>query len=124
MNKSAAPMELVDSFKWEKRSKIITRDVHGVSGLMNLTHFSHLSAEPSTPMHFHSGIMEIHCVVKGRGTVRLYQKGRTHTVAYTGGEALAEVVGPGAQLGVGQLFHVLLERKRFFKRRLEALDFF
>ena len=87
------PMELIDSFKWEKRSKIITRDVHGVSGLMNLTHFSHLTAEPSTPMHFHSGILEMHCIVKGRSMARLLQEGRTRTVSYTGGEAL--VVFPG-----------------------------
>lgn len=89
----SVPVELIDSFKWEERSKIITRDVHGVSGLMNFTHFSHLSAEPSTSMHFHTGIMEIHCVVKGRSVVQLYQDGRTETIAYTGGEAL--VVFPG-----------------------------
>ena len=59
MGTGGAPMELVDSFRWEKRSKIITRDVHGVCGLMNFTHFSHLTAEPSTPLHIHSGIMEI-----------------------------------------------------------------
>lgn len=87
------PMELFDSFKWEERSKIITRDVHDISGLMNFTHFSHLSAEPSTSMHFHTGVMEIHCVVKGRSIVQLYQDGRTQTIAYTGGEAL--VVFPG-----------------------------
>jgi len=89
----SAPVELFDSFKWEERSKIITRDVHGISGLMNFTHFSHLSAEPSTSMHFHAGIMEIHCVVKGRSVVQLYRDGRTRTVTYTGGEAL--VVFPG-----------------------------
>lgn len=87
------PMELIDSFKWEKRSKIITRDVHGISGLMNFTHFSMLSSEPSTPMHYHSGIMEIHCVVKGRSTVRIYRDGGSQTISYTGGEALA--VFPG-----------------------------
>lgn len=88
-----APVELVDSFRWEKHSKIITRDVHGVGGLMNFTHFSHLAAEPSTPMHFHSGIMEIHCIVKGRSMAILHQDGRDTTVTYTGGEAL--VVFPG-----------------------------
>lgn len=93
MPTGGAPIELIDAFKWEKRSKIITRDVHGVSGLMNLTHFSILSSEPSTPMHYHSGIMEIHCIVKGRSMARLYDGGRTTSVTYTGGEAL--VVFPG-----------------------------
>jgi len=85
--------ELVDSFTWEKRSKIITRDVHGVSGLMNFTYFSHLASEPSTPMHYHQGIMEIHCIVKGRGMLRLVRDGQTRTLTYTGGEAMA--VFPG-----------------------------
>lgn len=93
MSTGGAPVELVDSFQWEKRRKIITRDVHGVSGLMNLTHFSHLTAEPSTPLHIHTGILEIHCIVKGRSVVRLVQGGETRSLSYTGGEAL--VVFPG-----------------------------
>ena len=87
------PIEMVDAYRWEERSKIITRDVHGVSGLMNLTHFSRLTAEPSTPMHYHTNIMEIHCIVKGRRTNRLYVNGREEAHEYTGGEAF--VVFPG-----------------------------
>ena len=93
MTANGAPMELIDSFKWEKRSKIITRDVHGVGGLMNLTYFSHLASEPATPMHYHRGILEIHCIVKGRSMIRLYREGGTETLTCTGGEALA--VFPG-----------------------------
>ena len=89
MTASSAPVELIDSFKWEKRSKIITRDVHGVSGLMNFTHFSHLASEPATPNHFHRGIMEIHCVVKGRSEIRLFRQGGTESLTCTGGEAVA-----------------------------------
>ena len=85
------PFELVDSFTWEKRSKIITRDVHGVSGLMNFTYFSHLASEPSTPMHYHQGIMEIHCIVKGRSMIQLMLSGQTQTLTYTGGEAMARM---------------------------------
>ena len=88
-----APVELIDSFTWEKRSKIITRDVHGVSGLMNLTYFSHLASEPSTPMHFHQGILEIHCIVKGRSMMRLDRGDHVETLTCTGGEAMA--VFPG-----------------------------
>ena len=82
-------VELVDSFTWEKRSKIITRDVHGVSGLMNLTHFSHLASEPATQMHYHRGILEIHCIVKGRSVMQLRRDGQTETLICTGGEAMA-----------------------------------
>ena len=66
-------VEQIDSFTWEKRKKIITRDVHGVSGLMNLTYMNHLASEPSTPLHFHRDILEIHCIVKGRSVIQLYR---------------------------------------------------
>ena len=88
-----APVELIDSFTWEERSKIITRDVHGVSGLKNLTYFSHLASEPSTPMHFHQGILELHCIVKGRSMIRLDRGDHVETLTCTGGEAMA--VFPG-----------------------------
>ena len=86
-------IELFDQFTWEARSKIITRDVHGISGLMNFTYFNYLTAEPSTSMHFHSGILEIHCLSKGRSILRLYKDGHVRTITCTGGEAL--VVFPG-----------------------------
>ena len=95
------PFELVDSFTWEKRSKIITRDVHGVSGLMNFTYFSHLASEPSTPMHYHQGIMEIHCIVKGRSMIQLVRDGQTQTLTYTGGEAMAVFPGECRARGNG-----------------------
>ena len=85
--------ELIDSFTWEKRSKIITRDVHGVSGLMNMTYFSHLASEPSTPLHYHQGILEIHCIVKGRSVMQLSRDNHIETLSCTGGEAMA--VFPG-----------------------------
>ena len=101
MDDAGAPMELIDSFRWEKRSKILTRDVHGVSGLMNLTHFSHLTSEPSTPTHYHSGIMEIHCVVKGRSEMRLYRRDAVETLTCMGGEALAVFPGEHHARGNG-----------------------
>lgn len=93
------PIEIIDEFKWEKRSKIITRDVHGVSGLMNFTHFSRLAAEPPTPMHYHRDILEIHCVVKGRRITRFYDGGEARVATFTGGEALA--VFPGEYHATG-----------------------
>ena len=84
---------MIDRFTWEKHSKIITRDVHGVSGLMNLTYFRHLASEPSTPLHYHEGILEIHCIVKGRSVIQLNREDHTETLTCTGGEAMA--VFPG-----------------------------
>ena len=86
-------LELIDNFTWEKHSKIITRDVHGVSGLMNVTYFRHLASEPSTPLHYHRGILEIHCIVKGRSVIQLSLNDRIETLSCTGGEAMA--VFPG-----------------------------
>lgn len=94
-----APIEIIDAYRWEKRSKIITRDFHRIGGLMNFTHFSHLSAEPPTPMHYHRGIMEIHCIIKGRRVTRLLREGKTDTFVYTGGEAM--VVFPGEYHATG-----------------------
>ena len=93
--------ELIDSFTWEKRSKIITRDVHGVSGMMNLTYFSHLASEPSTPLHYHEGILEIHCVVKGRSVMQLQRENHTETLTCTGGEAMAVFPGECHSRGNG-----------------------
>lgn len=88
-----APIEIIDTFHWKERSKIITRDVHEISGLMNFTYQNRLTAEPSTPLHYHTDIMEIHCVVKGRRNHRLYRDGRWEDHACTGGEAF--VIFPG-----------------------------
>ena len=99
MSENRTPVEQIDSFRWEKRSKIITRDVHGVGGLMNFTCMNRLAAEPPTPMHYHSGILEIHCIVKGRRSTRLYKGERMESILYTGGEAL--VVFPGEYHATG-----------------------
>lgn len=101
MAENGVSVELIDSFKWEKRSKIITRDVHGVGGLMNLTHFSYLTSEPATPMHHHRGIMEIHCVVKGRSEIRLFHRDSTELLTCMGGEALAVFPGEHHARGNG-----------------------
>lgn len=87
------PMEIIDEYRWEERSKIVTRDIHGVSGLMNFTYFRRLVSEPCTPMHYHTDILEIYCLVKGRRTTRIFVNGQTEDLFYTGGEALA--VFPG-----------------------------
>ena len=58
--KEFGAIELLDAFRWEERYKVITRDVHGVSGLMNLSHINWLGLRPTDPLHYHSGVMEIH----------------------------------------------------------------
>ena len=93
VQKDNVPIEMKDSYQWKARSKIITRDVHGVSGLMNFTHVNRLATEPSTPLHYHTNIIEILCIVKGRRSHSLYMDGRWEDYVCTGGEVF--VVFPG-----------------------------
>lgn len=86
-------VEIIDAFSWEDRSKIITRDVHGISGLMNLTHINWLGSRPGSPAHYHSVVMEIHCIIKGRRDMKVFVDGRWEEHAHTGGEAF--VIFPG-----------------------------
>lgn len=90
---SSSPFELFDSYTWEKDSQIVTRDRHGVSGLMNFTHFNRLSSSPGSPMHYHTDIIEIHCLLKGRRSTQVALGGGLERWEYTGGEAF--VVFPG-----------------------------
>lgn len=82
-----APVEQIDEFRWDEGRKIITRDVHGVSGLMNFTHLKILSSESPTAMHYHRNTVEIYCVVKGSRDNRLVLDGRIEDHHYIGGEA-------------------------------------
>ena len=91
--KNIAPIEMFDAFCWEERKKIITRDVHGISGLGNITHINWLGSKPASPPHYHSGVMEIHCIIKGRRDTKVYVDGSWEEHAHTGGEAF--VVFPG-----------------------------
>lgn len=98
-HKKEAPMEIIDPFTWEDRFKIITRDIHGISGLMNFTHLRTISSTSSTPWHFHRNIIEIHCIVKGCRHNLLNIDGREEDYVYTGGEAF--VVFPGEYHSTG-----------------------
>lgn len=99
MHKHETPMEIIDSFRWDERSKLITRDIHRVAGLMNFTYLRTLASEPATPMHYHTDIMEIHSIVKGCRHNRLYISGHAEDFVYTGGEVF--VVFPGEYHSTG-----------------------
>ena len=111
---NATPIEMIDSFHWRARSKIITRDVHKISGLMNFTHVNRLATEPSTPPHYHTGIIEIHCTVKGERVQCLLVDGHWEEHVCTGGEAFVvfpgecHVTGSISQQGPCELYAVQL----------------
>lgn len=57
--------EIFDEYSWTKERQLITRERHGVPGLRNISHFSISASSPPLPVHFHSNLLEIHCLVKG-----------------------------------------------------------
>jgi AraC-like DNA-binding protein len=56
--------------------------MHGISGLKNFAHWNLPRAASPTPLHYHSDIIEIHCLIKGRRVFHLNEK--TYTI--TGNE--------------------------------------
>ncbi|WP_069999526.1 AraC family transcriptional regulator [Cellulosilyticum sp. I15G10I2] len=58
--------EIIDDFCWEKHKKVITFDYHKIPGLKNFAYWNLSRAIIPTPMHYHSNIIEMHCLVKGK----------------------------------------------------------
>lgn len=65
-------LEIIDDYCWEDHKKVITFDKHKVLGLKNLAYWSLSRAVPPTPLHHHSGIIEIHCLTKGTWYCQVY----------------------------------------------------
>ncbi|MCM1044863.1 MAG: AraC family transcriptional regulator [Candidatus Gastranaerophilales bacterium] len=78
--------EIFDDYLWQKDKQVITRDVHHLSGLGNFTHWRLNTSEPPTSMHFHSDMMEIHCMVKGKRVCILENKGQPKSYNIMGNE--------------------------------------
>lgn len=57
--------EIIDDFSWTKERQIITKDKHLVPGLCNFSHFTYTHSIQPAPMHYHSNIVEIFCMIKG-----------------------------------------------------------
>ena len=72
-------LEIIDSFCWEDRKKVITHDQHGIPGLRNLAYWNYITATPPTPEHFHSDIIEIHCLLKGKRVCKVGDESHTVT---------------------------------------------
>lgn len=93
--------EIIDEYCWSKNKKIITQDVHQIPGLKNLTHWSHPFAFEPSPTHYHSDILEIHCMIKGARQTFLKKDGKLTSYTITGNEAFLifpyEIHGNGNQ---------------------------
>lgn len=80
--------EIKDHYIWEKNKHIITEDVHGISGLGNFTHQKQLSSEPPSRTHYHSDLLEIHCILKGTRLTNIMTGNRTEHYLLSGGEGI------------------------------------
>lgn len=93
--------ELFDQFSWTKQNKTITKDRHKVPALGNFTYWNYTASPAPSPMHYHSDILEIHCMVKGKRHSQIESEGAINNYTYTGNEAFLtfpfEIHGNGSQ---------------------------
>ena len=80
--------EIIDHFTWEKNKRIITQDVHGVPGLGNFTYRKQLASESMSETHFHRGLLEIHCILKGSRLTNIISRDKIEHHRLAGGEGL------------------------------------
>lgn len=79
--------EIFNTYCWEKNKQVITYKEHKVPGLKNFSHQNTTSSMNADPFHYHSDIIEIHCMIKGERVVYLESDaGLTSYVIY-GNEA-------------------------------------
>jgi len=63
--------EIFNTYCWEKDKQVFTYDEHHISGLKNFVHYNITSSIEADPFHYHSDIIEIHCMIKGERVVYL-----------------------------------------------------
>ena len=63
--------EIINSYCWEKEKQVLTYKEHKIPGLKNLAHHNMSTSFQTDPFHFHSEIIEIHCMMKGERVVYL-----------------------------------------------------
>lgn len=79
--------EIFNTYCWEKDKQVITYKEHGILGLKNFAHQNISTSFNADPFHYHSEIIEIHCMLKGERIVYLEgDEGLTRYIIY-GNEA-------------------------------------
>ncbi len=68
--------EIFDEYCWTKEQKTITRDKHKIKGLGNFAHWTLTSSLPPVPMHYHSNMLEMHCMIKGTRQNQISKDGK------------------------------------------------
>ena len=79
--------EIFDRYTWTKEVKLITHEVHQIPGLANFTYYNHKASSAPTPIHAHSNIIEIHCMVKGTRYTSIEKNGQIIQYTTSGNRA-------------------------------------
>lgn len=79
--------EIIDSYTWENDRKIITSDHHQIPGLANITHNS-IGFNDFVSLHYHSDIIEIHCISKGHRNMLISEDGMMNEYTANGNELM------------------------------------
>lgn len=80
--------EIIDDYCWTKEQKRITKDKHKVPGLGNFSHYNFTNSSAPSPMHYHSNIIEIHCMIKGQRYTQIEKDGKLTKYVTTGHQAV------------------------------------
>ncbi len=91
--------EIFDDYIWTKENKTLTHAEHKIPGLGNFTHKNTSGSTPPSPLHYHTNILEIHCMVKGQRTSVIENNGRFNTYTYAGNTAF--LAFPLKSMGMG-----------------------
>ncbi len=79
--------EIFNEYCWEKNKQVFTYKEHQIPGLKNFAHHNITTSVNADPFHYHSDIIEIHCMIRGERVVHLEEdEGLSHHTIY-GNEA-------------------------------------
>ncbi|MCR5625797.1 MAG: AraC family transcriptional regulator [Lachnospiraceae bacterium] len=79
--------EIFDEYCWTKQKKVLIYDNHHVKGLGNFAHWNFTESINPSPMHIHSNMIEMHCMVKGQRYTQIEKDGDITRYICTGNQA-------------------------------------
>ncbi|MFA9376499.1 MAG: helix-turn-helix domain-containing protein [Lachnotalea sp.] len=79
--------EIFDEYCWTNNKKVITKDKHQVPGLGNFSYWTFTTSSVPSPMHYHSDIIEVHCMIKGKRYTQIEKDGKITKYICTGNQA-------------------------------------
>lgn len=80
--------EIFDQYSWTKERQLITWERHGIPGLRNISHFNISASSPPLAVHFHSHLLEIHCLVKGTRFTQIQVEDEIISYQVTGNQCM------------------------------------